>query len=105
MPGSWSSYPPHHHPQPEIYHYRFSEEQGYGHGEMGDDVFKIKHNDTLAIMPSCEHAQVCAPGYAMMYVWAIKHLPNGKYQEPIFNEEHAWARLPSSNERVWKPKF
>jgi len=24
MPGRWSSYPPHHHPQPEIYHYRFT---------------------------------------------------------------------------------
>jgi 5-deoxy-glucuronate isomerase len=23
VPGKWSSYPPHHHPQPEIYHYRF----------------------------------------------------------------------------------
>ncbi|NJK88142.1 MAG: 5-deoxy-glucuronate isomerase [Myxococcales bacterium] len=22
-PGRWSSYPPHHHPQPEVYHYRF----------------------------------------------------------------------------------
>jgi 5-deoxy-glucuronate isomerase len=23
IPGKWSSYPPHHHPQPEIYYYRF----------------------------------------------------------------------------------
>lgn len=28
LPGRWSSYPPHHHPQPEIYHYRFTEPQG-----------------------------------------------------------------------------
>src|SRR5260221_8566533 len=25
MPGRWSSYPPPHHPQPEIYHYRFTD--------------------------------------------------------------------------------
>jgi len=30
MPGRWSSYPPHHHPQPEIYHYRFTLPQGFG---------------------------------------------------------------------------
>ena len=27
-PGKWSSYPPHHHPQPEVYHYRFSLPEG-----------------------------------------------------------------------------
>ena len=26
LPGRWSSYPPHHHAQPEIYHYRFTKE-------------------------------------------------------------------------------
>ena len=29
-----SSYPPHHHPQHEIYHYRFTEPQGYVHAEL-----------------------------------------------------------------------
>jgi 5-deoxy-glucuronate isomerase len=33
LPGGWSSYPPHHHAQPEIYHYRFTAPQGYGHAE------------------------------------------------------------------------
>jgi len=28
FPGRWSSYPPHHHPQPEIYHYRFTDPIG-----------------------------------------------------------------------------
>src|SRR4051812_13070302 len=40
-PGRWSSYPPHHHDQPEIYHYRFTHPNGYGHAELGDDVVKI----------------------------------------------------------------
>jgi 5-deoxy-D-glucuronate isomerase len=40
LPGGWSSYPPHHHRQPEIYHYRFSEPQGYGHAELGEKVYR-----------------------------------------------------------------
>ena len=49
-PGGWSSYPPHHHEQPEIYHYRFTEPQGYGHAECGDDVFKVRQYDTYKIV-------------------------------------------------------
>ena len=41
LPGRWSSYPPHHHPQPEIYHYRFTHPQGYGHAELGEDVLLV----------------------------------------------------------------
>ena len=29
-PGKWSSYPPHHHPQPEVYFYRFDYPDGFG---------------------------------------------------------------------------
>ena len=50
LPGGWSSYPPHHHPQPEIYHYRFTHPQGFGHAELGDDVFKVRHYDTIRIL-------------------------------------------------------
>lgn len=49
FPGRWSSYPPHHHPQPEIYHYRFTDPRGFGHAELGDQVFKVRHNDTVKI--------------------------------------------------------
>ena len=45
FPGRWSSYPPHHHTQPELYYYRFEPEWGYGHGELGDTVYKIKHHE------------------------------------------------------------
>jgi 5-deoxy-glucuronate isomerase len=38
LPGRWSSYPGHHHPQPEVYHYRFTLPQGYGHAEIGESV-------------------------------------------------------------------
>ena len=32
LPGKWSSYPPHHHPQPECYFYRFDNPMGFGAG-------------------------------------------------------------------------
>ncbi len=104
LAGRWSSYPPHHHAQPEIYHYRFSESQGYGHAELNNDVFKIKNYDTIKIFGEEEHAQVAAPGYAMMYVWAIRHLPDNRYRMPTFNPLHDWTRLSGANERVWRPQ-
>lgn len=103
FPGRWSSYPPHHHPQPEIYHYRFTEECGYGHGELGDNVLKIRHGDTVKILDEKDHAQTAAPGYGMMYVWAIRHLPDAPYIVPEFTAEHNWTRSPEANERVWQP--
>lgn len=101
-PGRWSSYPPHHHDQPEIYHYRFTEPQGYGHAELGDDVFKIRQNDTLVIPPQLDHAQVAAPGYGMWYLWVIRHLKGNPYTGFEFTPEHAWT-LDSANQG-WKPK-
>lgn len=77
--GKWSSYPPHHHRQPEIYYYEFSPGEGYGHGELGDKVYKIKHQDLLLITDSLDHSQVAAPGYDMYYIWAIRHMENAPY--------------------------
>lgn len=88
--GKWSSYPPHHHPQPEIYYYRFDDPRGYGHGEVGDDVYKIRDRDTLLIPPLLDHAQVSAPGYAMYYLWAIRETEPTPYTKPIFTTQHAW---------------
>ncbi len=90
FPGRWSSYPPHHHPQPELYHYRFDKPQGYGHGELGDTVLKIRQYDTLEILDNKDHSQCAAPGYAMYYIWAIRHLPGEPYTVPEFTEEHTW---------------
>jgi 5-deoxy-glucuronate isomerase len=101
LPGRWSSYPPHHHPQPEIYHYRFDQPQGFGHAELGDDVLKVKHNDTVKIFPPNTHSQCAAPGYAMYYSWVIRHLPGDRYTVPIFEVEHSWARDPDAP--IWRP--
>lgn len=90
-PGRWSSYPPHHHPQPEIYHYRFTREQGYGHAELGEQVVKVRKGDTTLISPGETHAQCAAPGYGMWYLWVIRHLPNARYTIPVFEPEHRWT--------------
>lgn len=100
--GGWSSYPPHHHPQPEIYHYRFTEPQGYGHGELGETVLKVRQFDTVKIMDQVDHAQCAAPGYGMYYSWVIRHLPEQPYTVPEFTEEHRWIMQPGS--QYWNPK-
>ncbi|MFH1739210.1 MAG: 5-deoxy-glucuronate isomerase [bacterium] len=79
FPGRWSSYPPHHHPQPELYYYRFSPEWGYGHGELGETIVKLRHHDLLRIAGEQDHPQCAAPGIFMYYLWAIRHLPNDPY--------------------------
>ena len=79
FPGRWSSYPPHHHPQPELYYYRFSPEWGYGHGELGEAVFKLRGHDLLKITGERDHAQSAPPGICMYYLWTIRHLPGNPY--------------------------
>jgi len=100
--GRWSSYPPHHHAQPEIYHYRFARPQGYGHAELGEDVYKVRNCDTIKILDRNDHAQVAAPGYAMYYLWAIRHLPGNPYVKPDFTKAHRWAMDPKAT--FWRPK-
>jgi 5-dehydro-2-deoxygluconokinase len=102
LQGHWSSYPPHYHAQPEIYHYRFSEPQGFAFGENGKDVLRLKHNDTYVILDGKEHAHCTAPGYAMYTLWFIRHLPHQPYHVPTFIDEHAWTRESSANLRAWK---
>lgn len=100
-PGRWSSYPPHHHAQPEIYHYRFSEPQGYGHGEVGDRVHRLRPFDTLRIPPNHDHAQVSAPGYAMYYLWVVRHLQDNAYDGFEYSPEHTW--MLDAKASIWEP--
>lgn len=89
-PGRWSSYPPHHHPQPELYHYRFERPEGYGLCELGEDVLRVRDGDTVRILAGQDHPQVAAPGYRMLYLWAIRHNPGQRYREPEFTAAHRW---------------
>ena len=94
FPGKWSSYPPHHHPQPEIYYYKTNPENGFGYGELGDDVVKVQNNDTVFIAPGLTHPHCTAPGYALWYLWAIRHLDGRPYKQPecpVFLKEHLWV--------------
>ena len=94
FPGKWSSYPPHHHPQPEIYYYKTNPENGFGYGELGDEVVKVQNNDTVFIRPGLTHPHCTAPGYALWYLWAIRHLDGQPYRNPecpVFLPEHLWV--------------
>lgn len=102
FPGKWSSYTPHHHPQPEVYFYRFDKEQGLGAGFANDNVFKLSHNSLLVIKHGF-HSQVAAPGYAMFYVWGIRHLDGDPWiKTRIDDEEHTWMLSP--NPGIWEEK-
>ena len=102
LPGRWSSYPPHRHRQPEIYHYRFDRPQGYGHAELGDKVLMVRNFDSVKIFHPADHAQCAAPGYGMYYAWVIRHLPGDPYTGPEFAVEHRWTMEPGA--QVWHPR-
>jgi len=100
-PGKWSSYPPHDHPQPEIYHYRFFPEQGFGLSILDDDAHVVKNGYTTLIEPNRTHSQGAAPGYAMYYIWMIPHLPDDRWLPTTryYRDEHKW--LLEENVKIW----
>jgi 5-deoxy-glucuronate isomerase len=98
FPGKWSSYPPHHHAQPEIYHFRFFPRQGFGFSAQGKKVFYVHDRDTATIPPNVAHPQTAAPGYAMYYIWMIPHLPTDRFgpDSRIYEKEHEWVMNPKA---------
>jgi 5-deoxy-glucuronate isomerase len=99
FPGKWSSYPPHHHPQPEIYHYRFQPGNGFGFAGVGDEALVVRSGDTVFIPPGAVHPQAAAPGYAMYYLWVIRHLDGNRYGAPTFVPQHTWVTDPKAT--IW----
>lgn len=90
-PGCWSSYPPHFHPQPELYYYEFDKPQGFGVGFDGDQCFRVEDQGCLAITPMHPHQQAAAPGYRMYYVWMIRHLEGDPWRKTrIVDPAHEW---------------
>jgi 5-deoxy-glucuronate isomerase len=106
VPGKWSGYPPHHHPQPEISHYRFLPGQGFGLMAVGDTPYIIQDKDTILIREGEIHPQVTAPGYAMWYLWVIRHPEGARYgpatNTPLFIDDHLWA-IGDEN-TIWRPE-
>ena len=102
FPGKWSSYPPHHHPQPEVYFYRFDHPQGFGAGFANGEIYKTGHNG-LAVITSGFHSQTAAPGYAMCYAWGIRHLDGDPWKKTrIDDPEHEWLWKRDANEHIFK---
>ncbi len=95
-PGKWAGFPSHSHKQPEIYFYRFLPEQGFGLLKLGDQGVCMEQNDTVLILPELVHPQVAAPGYAMYFLWVIRHLEGNPYIKPDFEEKHLWAEDPKA---------
>ena len=88
--GGWSSYPPHEHPHPEVYYYRFGHKNGFGACFIDDQAYKISDRSFAAIEGGKYHPQVTAPGYAMMYVWMIRHFDGYPWDERNFDPKHQW---------------
>ena len=91
-PGCWSSYPPHHHPQPEVYYYQFNPTQGFGACFNGEVAYKSENGDACFIHAGEDHQQATAPGYEMYYVWMIRHIDGDPwYKTTRFTAaEHEW---------------
>ncbi len=92
QPGRWSSYPPHHHPHPEVYYYQFDPQQGFGACFNGDEVYKSVDGSYCTITDGNDHQQVVAPGYTMYYVWMIRHLDGDPWYKTtrFYAKEHEW---------------
>jgi len=103
-PGKWSSYPPHHHPQPEVYFYRFDYPYGFGAGFANGDIYKTEHNG-CAVINHGFHSQCTAPGYAECYAWGIRHLPGNPWRKTrIDDKEHEWLWKADANEHIFQGK-
>lgn len=88
--GGWSSYTPHHHPQPEVYYYRFERPEGFGACFIGENVYKIKDGSVAAIPGGKTHPQVTAPAFPMYYCWMIRHLDGDPWTGRTVDERYAW---------------
>jgi 5-deoxy-glucuronate isomerase len=100
-PGKWSSFPPHDHPQPEIYHYRLFPEQGFGISLLGEEPHIVKNRYTSLIRPDITHSQAASPGYAMYYIWMIPHLPEDRWLPTTryYVKDHEW--LLGKDVAIW----
>lgn len=88
--GGWSSYTPHHHPQPEVYYYRYERPEGFGACFLGDDVYKIRDGSCACIPGGVTHPQVTAPAFPMYYCWMIRHLEGNPWTDRIVDPRYTW---------------
>lgn len=65
-------------------------------------MVKTHNNSTVLITKKETHPQTTAPGYAMWYLWVIRHLENDPYITPTFLPEHLWVTEPGAE--MWPPE-
>ncbi len=95
--GNWAGYPPHRHPQPELYYFRFARPEGFGACFVGDEVFKSVDGSFSAIPGGVLHPQAAAPGYEMYTCWMIRHLPGRPWLQTDRSEDERYAWLHGAN--------
>lgn len=101
LPGKWSSYPPHYHPQPEVYLYQFDKPIGFGAGWANGEIYETHHNGLAAITQG-DHCQVTAPGYTCCYTWGLRHLPGDPWDKTRIDDPvHDWLVKDDANEHIW----
>ncbi|MGL5722373.1 MAG: 5-deoxy-glucuronate isomerase [Brevinema sp.] len=99
LPGRWTSYPPHHHEQPEIYYYRMDKPQGFGAAFLEEVPFTIKDKSVFVIPGGMTHPQCVGAGYALYFTWIIKHLEGNPWTQRVFDTNHKW--LMEENPPLW----
>jgi len=101
-PGRWSSYPPHHHPQPEVYFYRFDYPNGFGASFANGEIYKSEHNG-LTVINNGFHSQCAAPGFAMCYTWGIRHLDGDPWQKTRIDDAgYQWLWKDDANDHIYQ---
>ncbi len=90
--GSWSSYTPHSHPQPEVYYYRYERPEGFGACFIGENAYKIADGSVAHITPGKNHPQCTAPGFPMYYCWMIRHLPGNPWTTRDDDPRYLWIK-------------
>ena len=104
FPGKWSSYPPHHHPQPEVYFHRFDYPNGFGASFANGEVHTSRHNGLTVILDGF-HSQTSAPGYCQCYVWGIRHLDGDPWRKTRIDDPgHEWLWQPDANDHIFNPE-
>ena len=94
--GRWCSYVPHHHPQPEVYYYKFLRPEGFGGCFLNENVYYIKDGSCCYINGGSTHVQSTAPGFAMYYAWMIRHLKNNPWNKTrIVDKRYKWLEKGS----------
>lgn len=104
FPGKWSSYPPHHHPQPEVYFHRFDYPNGFGASFANGEVHTSRNNGLTVILDGF-HSQTSAPGYCQCYVWGIRHLDGDPWRKTRIDDPgHEWLWKSDANDHIFDPE-